>query len=84
MNSIKKIGLLLLISGLITGFAQAADKAGRNHTADQRIGRSRDRLELGERDADLQGEGLSDLRERPFVGQSRNHQSDRFGGGFPS
>jgi len=27
MNSIKKIGLLLLISGLITGFAQAADKA---------------------------------------------------------
>lgn len=26
MNSIKKIGLLLLISGLITGFAQAADK----------------------------------------------------------
>jgi len=26
MNSIKKIGLLLLISGLITGFAQAATK----------------------------------------------------------
>jgi hypothetical protein len=26
MNSIKKIGLLLLISGLITGFAQAAEK----------------------------------------------------------
>ena len=26
MNSIKKIGLLLLISGLITGFAQAASK----------------------------------------------------------
>ena len=27
MKNIKKIGLLLLISGLITGFAQAADKA---------------------------------------------------------
>jgi hypothetical protein len=27
MNRIKKIGLLLLISGVITGFAQAADKA---------------------------------------------------------
>ena len=26
MNSIKKIGLLLLVSGLITGFAQAAEK----------------------------------------------------------
>ena len=26
MNNIKKIGLLLLISGLITGFAQAAEK----------------------------------------------------------
>ncbi|HMG04792.1 MAG TPA: hypothetical protein VK581_04980 [Chthoniobacterales bacterium] len=26
MNNLKKIGLLLLISGLITGFAQAADK----------------------------------------------------------
>ena len=27
MNSIKKIGLLLLVSGLLTGFAQAAAKA---------------------------------------------------------
>jgi hypothetical protein len=27
MNSIKKIGLLLLISGVFTGFAQAAEKA---------------------------------------------------------
>jgi hypothetical protein len=27
MNTLKKIGLLLLISGLITGFAQAAEKA---------------------------------------------------------
>jgi len=27
MNKIKKIGLLLLVSGLITGFAQAADRA---------------------------------------------------------
>ena len=27
MNRIKKIGLLLLISGVLTGFAQAADKA---------------------------------------------------------
>src|SRR5881275_1773010 len=26
MNNVKKIGLLLLISGLITGFAQAAEK----------------------------------------------------------
>ena len=26
MNNVKKIGLLLLISGLMTGFAQAAEK----------------------------------------------------------
>lgn len=34
MNMIKKIGLLLLVSGVITGFAQAADKPDANKKTD--------------------------------------------------
>jgi len=86
MNNIKKIGLLLLVLGVITGFTQAAKEEKPDATI--RLsgggGRSRDRLQLGERDADLQGEGLSNLREGPLVRQSRDHERDRFRGRLPS